>query len=221
MGTKRLEKVAQVRLTSRDLRIVRLVCEQGVVAAADLGALMAATSGRREIGQRTRNGVLARLKTVGLLTSNRWFFETSALIYPTRLGARWVDWSGKIDRPPLSILNHELTASAVRISAYPEELGWSFLSERVIQNDQIPVGSHRPDGVASFGSRRSAIEIQLSVADVERCFRVIDSHLDMFDDIHYWATPQAASLVERTIEQKLPLVDRPRVQVRALGALAR
>ena len=91
----------------------------------------------------------------------------------------------------------------------------------MIQKDQIPVGSHRPDGVASFGGRRSAIEIQLSVTDVERCFRVIDSHLDMFDGIHYWATPRAASLVERTIDQKLPLVDRPRVQVRVLGDLAR
>lgn len=221
MGTKRLEKVAQVRLTNRDQRIVRLVCEQGVVSATDLGAFMAATSGRSEIGQRTRNGVLARLRTVGLLTSHRWFFDSSALVYPTRLGARWVEWSGKIDRPPLSILNHELTAAAVRISAYPEQLGWSFLSERVIQKDQIPVGSHRPDGVASFGRHRSAIEIQLSVTDIERCFRVIDSHLDVFDAIHYWATPQAASLVQRTIEQKLPMVDRPRVQVRALGDLAR
>lgn len=221
MKRQSIERSASVRLTERDAEIVRLICEQGVADARDLGTFMARCRGRARIGERTRNGVLARLVRVGLIEADRFLAARPALIFPTRLGARWVQWDGLCRRPPLALLRHEMTAAAVRVAAYPAQLGWTYQSERTILAKAIECGQHRPDGIAALGGLRTAVEVQLSVTDVKRTASVIDSHLAVFDRVHYWAVPAAASVVDRAIEVSLPISDRSRVQVTLVEGLER
>ena len=158
---------------------------------------------------------------VGLLESDRFFAARPALVFPTRLGAQWVQWEGTWRRPPLALLRHEMTATAVRVVAYPTQLGWTYQAERAVLAQAIDCGQHRPDGIAVLAGIRTAVEVQLSVTDVKRTTSVIDSHLEMFDRVHYWAVPAAASVVNRSIESSLPVSDRSRVQVTLLEGLER
>lgn len=218
---KSLEQSAGVRLTERDHRIVNLVCEQGAISAEDLGIFMASDAGNHALGQRTRNGVLARLGRVGLVTSARWSYQGAAAVYPTRLGASWVGWDGRVDPPGFGVLKHELTAAAVRVGSYPTALGWRFACERRIQLDDIDYGHRRPDGIATLGSRRTAVEVQLSVTDQPHITSVLFNHLDHFESVDYWCLPGPASLVARVVSATLSSADSSRVLVRDLGGLAR
>lgn len=218
---KSLEQAAGIRLTQRDQEVVRLICEQGAVAAQDLDRFMSNQPSAAPISQRTRNGVLLRLKDAGLIVAEQWSYRGSAALYATRLGARWVDWSGRIIPPGFAVLRHELTASAVRIASYPKEFGWGFASERFIQQRRIEYGHHRPDGIAILGARRTAVEVQLSVTDQPHITAVLHNHLDQFESVDYWCAPGPAALVSRVLATHIATADVHRVQVRELAGLAR
>lgn len=218
---KTLQQAAGIRLTDRDQEVVRLVCEQGAVAAEDLGAYMSARPNVAPISQRTRNGVILRLKNAGLLLAERWSYRGSAALYATRLGARWADWSGRITPPGFAALRHELTVSAVRIESYPRVLGWNFRSERLIQHHHLGYGHHRPDGIAELSARHIAVEIQLSVTDQPHITSVLHNHLEHFDAVDYWCTPGPANLIRRVLTTHIAIADAHRVHVRELGELAR
>lgn len=216
-----LERTAGVRLTARDFAVVRLICEQGAVAGEDLGRFLAGRDASAPVSQRTRNALIARLADVGLVRPNRWCYRGSAALHPTRLGAKWVDWEGRVDAPGLGVMKHELSVAAVRLGAYPPEFGWVFQSERQIILDGVEHGIHRPDGIARLGGFRTAVEVQLSVPESQRASRVILSHLQQFASVDYWCAPAAQRALERITRQLLAPQDVPRMRVRALGGLER
>lgn len=211
-------RAVRVRLTARDYSLIQLVCEQGVVGTNDLDYALS-TAGE-PISPRTRNGVLLRLRKAGLVETNRWTYRGGSVVTPTRLGAGWVGWKGRIDRPGAGVVNHDLTVSAVRIHQYCAQ-ETEFLSERAIQHLEIDFGLHRPDGIVETVGERTAVEVQLTHVGRPRFAEVIGSHLQHFEHIDYWCSQQAKPGVERTVMESVPDSEKHRIRVLDLGGLQR
>jgi hypothetical protein len=199
-----------VQLTERDRRLLRWIGEQYCVRVDLLGVLMARHSDDRAV--RAAGAVAPRLvqrrvaawRTGGLVVSRRFLADTPSMVWLTAEGMATVGLPWRSFEPAFPTIAHRHATGVVR--AYVESRGvdLAWTCERQLR-EGLAGGAHCPDALITSTDPtgriwRSAVEVELSRKHRPRVERILGDSLARYDDIIYFATPEATPVVTAAAE---------------------
>ena len=194
-------------LTPRDYAGVALCARLSAIRADDLGAWLAWHAGREAIGARTASGIVHRWHVLGLVEGRRIDAGQPRAWAATPLGARVVGWGGPVGFPPLAQHRHDLAVSALAVAYMRGGSRWT--TERELAAEP----GHTPDGVAERDGYRVAVEVERTAKARSRWAVILPDLLDRYDRADYWAPPDVARALGRTLPEILTPADVARVRV--------
>jgi hypothetical protein len=168
-------------LRRRDLETLGWLAEQYGARADQLEVLMAC-------GPRTVQRTVARLRSQGLVRSERMIVGEPAWVTPTSAGLAACGAGFGVWRPRIGLLSHVAAVNDVRLHIQGRAPGTEWVPERVVAKERRS-GEHLPDGVAITEGRRVAIEVELTVKSRERVTAILDELAGRFDAVLYFCAP--------------------------------
>lgn len=169
-------------LSTRDLFVLRWICEQYGVRADQLEILLGC-------GPRTVQRLLARLRDAGLIGTRRLLVGESVWAIPTSRGLRACGQGFGIWHPRLGGLAHVAAVTDVRLHIHVRSPDSEWVPERVLAREREP-GEHLPDGVViTTDGQRVAIEAELTVKSQHRVRLILDELSVRFDTVLYFCAP--------------------------------
>lgn len=208
---RQIARQAGIRLTERDLRILRALAEQGAAYVTTVRELLAIHAGRSGIGDRATRAVVARWRTLGLVETHRVFGNEPTVVVPTVACGALTGLPTPGTIPSLSTLRHTLLAAAVR--PHYTRKGLEFTAERLIAED-----GHRPDAIVTHtaSGRRGCCEIELTPKANDRLTAILSDTTQRFDRVVYWAPEEIGARVLAVAEMALTAAAIGRIRVRSL-----
>ena len=168
-------------LRRRDLEMLGWLAEQYGARADQLEVLMGC-------GPRTVQRTVARLRSAGLVRSERMIVGEPAWVTPTSAGMAVCGSGFGVWRPRIGLLSHVAAVNDVRLHIQGRAPGTEWVPERVLAKERR-AGEHLPDGVAITEGRRVAIEVELTVKSRERVTAILDELAGRFDAVLYFCAP--------------------------------
>ncbi|MFI4992437.1 MAG: hypothetical protein ACHQCH_02330 [Solirubrobacterales bacterium] len=168
----------QELLRRRDIEVLHWLAEQYGARIDHLEVLMGA-------GPRTVQRTLERLRTAGLIRTQRVLVGEAAWVLPTGAGMSACSSGFGIWRPRLGSLAHVAAVNDVRLHVQGRAPSTEWIPERVLARDRL-AGEHLPDGVAIVEGRRVAIEVELTLKSRRRVTAILDDLTVRFDAVLYF-----------------------------------
>lgn len=210
-----------IKITGRDLCVLRFIGEQYAVRADQLARLLK----RPDEGALSESGtraVLSRWEKAGLSASRKVIADEPKFIWLTRKGLEEVGLSFKPWTPTAVWLAHIFWTNQVRMHSEARHPGCSWRSERELrkgrkmqsisttQSHEVDAEIHLPQGVV-------AIEVELTPKSVDRRRAIMAEVATRYTTVWYFAPPNVAALLEQTAES---LVEKDRVRIYGLELVA-
>ncbi len=165
-------------LRRRDLEVLGWVAEQYGARLDQLGVLLGA-------GPRTVQRTVARLRTTGLIRTERVLVGEPAWMLPTAAGLAACGSGFGVWCPRIGLLSHVAAVNDVRLHIQTLAPATEWIPERVLARDRL-AGEHLPDGVAITDGTRVAIEVELTVKSRRRVTAILDELTGRFDATLYF-----------------------------------
>lgn len=176
-----------IRLTERDLELLRWVGDQYAVALPQLARLM----GRSDHAARW---LRARWQRAGWVDGRALVVGRPVFVWLTREGSRVASVEFKPWQPNPGGLAHIEAVNEVRLWIAERRPAALWTCERALTWDVVPGSSHgrahRPDAVVQVDDgRRVAVEVELTQKSRARLERIVARLLADFDAVWYFAAP--------------------------------
>jgi hypothetical protein len=168
-------------LRRRDIEVLGWVAEQYGARVDQLGVLV-------DAGPRTVQRMLMRLRTAGLVRTERVLVGETAWVLPTAAGMAACNSGFSVWRPRIGLLAHVAATNDVRLHIQGRAPSTEWIPERVLARDRL-AGEHLPDGVAITEGRRVAIEVELTAKSRRRVEAILDELTGRFDAVLYFCAP--------------------------------
>ena len=215
-GRRRRIDAGSVRVTERDVELLRLVGEMYAVSQTQLRRLLGCSESRA-------HRVRRRWQRAGWVEAQLMLAAEPLALWPTREGLRVAGLGEyRVWRPSPQRIGHVLALADVRLLVEERRRGARWVSERQLARDGgragrtvgSEVGQHRPDGVVELDGRRAAVELELTSTGRERARQIMRLLLEHFDSAWYFAAPRPAAVISEAAE-RLGTRERVRIYSRA------
>lgn len=173
-----------VRVTERDLRLLRVVGEQYAITLPQLARLM----GRSNHAARW---LRERWQAAGWVEARALLVGRPVFLWLTRRGLRAAGLDYAVWRPAAGALAHVEAVMDARLLVEGRHPDAQWVGERDLQRR----GTHRPDGLVRLDGRESAIEVELTPKERRRAERIVRELVAAYPAVTYFATAQTFRLV--------------------------
>lgn len=203
-----------VRLTERDLYVVRWIAEQQAVRLDTIGLLLKLQN--CGVDDRALRRLAQRWQALGLIQRAR-LIDAPSILWATPAGMRCAGLAlhrgEKTTQPSFSTLHHTLAVARVRLEYNAPTTSWTC--EWALRK-QIG-GAHLADGMANTAQGRVLIEVDRTQKESVRLAHIMASNVRMpgIDRVDYWTTPQLLAFITRQ-RDSLDTGIRDRVEVHLL-----
>ena len=199
----------QIRITDRDIKILRWIGEQYVVRLDTLQKLLGrdALQETREEGfvrESAARRVIARWKQERLVETHKFFFNQPIWVWLSGKGLSDVGLDFKYWKPSASTtLNHYHEVNEIRLKtegqSFANQITW--VGERYLRKaHHNEAGFHIPDAEVIWGERTLAVEVELTQKSVQRVEDIVQLLAHQYAGVWYFVSPQASAIVERTTQ---------------------
>ena len=206
----RRSDAGQVRVTERDLRLLRIVGEQYAITLPQLARLM----GRSHHAARW---LRERWQAAGWVEARALLVGRPVFLWLTRRGLRAAGLDYAVWRPAAGALAHVAAVTEVRLHVEARHERAVWVSERDLGREAVRRGVHRPDGLVRLDGRESAIEVELTLKERRRAARIMGELLAGYAAVSYFAAPAPYRLISDLADE----LGAGRVQVLALPETGR
>lgn len=191
-----------IRVTDRDLRLLRIAAEQYALTVPQLARLM-------DRSRRTARWLRDRWRANGWVASGPVLVGHPVFVWPTRKGltTAGVDYAPWTPAP--GMLAHITAVTDVRLDVSRRHPNAEWVSERDLARSAT---SHRPDGLVRMDGKEVAIEVELTLKERRRAERIMRELVAAHPAVTYFADPAPRRQLTELAEQ----VGGGRVQVLAL-----
>lgn len=218
-AVKERKDKGKVKITERDLRLIRFIAEQYAIDLKQLCQLNKAIEDT-EIGESTARRIVDRWQRAGFVESQKIFVKDPVYVWVTRKGLDLVGYDFlKATVPSEATLRHLVAITNMRLKL-EEGKKAQFKSERLIRSEAVRVKKgkelpHVPDGEVSMNGVVYPIEIELSVKKLTRIEGIMRELLGRYPTIYYYVVKETKTGVQHALE-KLPENLRGRVKINDL-----
>ncbi len=211
----------KVKITERDLRLIRFIAEQYAIHLEHLRRLNEILEGQ-PIGESTARRILDRWQKAGFVESQKVYAKDPIYIWVTRKGLDLVGFEYlKATVPSETTFRHLSAITNFRLSI--EEGKGSkgkFKSERLIRSEMVGAKKgealpHVPDGEVLINAVVFPIEIELSYKKLARIESIMRELLSRYKAIYYYVTDETRTGVQHALE-RLPDNMQGRVKINNL-----
>jgi DNA-binding CsgD family transcriptional regulator len=186
-----------VRLSERDLALLRFVGEQYAITLPQLARLL----GR---SLHTARWLRGRWQRAGLAEGRALLVGQPVFVWLTRRGLRATGIDLKPWSPSaLGHLPHIAAVNEARLQVAYRRPEARWVSERVLARELALAGAprmrHRPDAEVVLGDQTAAVEVELTPKENGRTERIVAELLRRYDAVWYFAGPAARRQLERLV----------------------
>lgn len=175
-----------VRLTTRDLEILRWIGEQCAVRADQVARLLArhAGSGLQIPGQLSDSATRVwrtRMKRIGAIGEVRGFYNEPSYIWLTARGLSLAGLDYKVLKPAITSLRHLYWCNEVRLYVYARRPDARWIPERTLRSEHTQAQINRskpqepdiPDALVETANGVAAVEVELTDKQQSRLVRLV------------------------------------------------
>jgi hypothetical protein len=178
---RRRPTCAKPSLRTSDVELLRWLAEQYAARADQLELLLGC-------GERTVQRTTARLRSAGLIQTQRLLVGEPAWVVPTSAGLRLSGHGFPVWRPHLALLAHVAAVNDVRLHVQRRSPRSEWVAERLLAREREGT-EHLCDGLVLDGARRIAIEVELTVKSRKRVTAILDELSERHDAVLYYCAP--------------------------------
>lgn len=200
----------QVKVTERDLRLLRIVAEQYAVTVPQLATLI----GRSHHAARW---LRERWQAAGWVEGRAVLVGRPVFMWPTRRGLRVAAIDYSVWRPAAGALAHVEAVTDVRLQLEARHPQAVWICERDLRRARSRPTDHLPDALVRLDGRESAIEVELTLKERRRAERIMRELVARFPAVTYFAAPSTCRLIGELADE----IGAGRVQVLPLPGEAR
>ena len=210
-----------IKLTERDLSVLRFVGEQYGVRQDQLARLLKRPAEGALSDSATR-AVLARWEKAGLTDSRTVIADEPKFIWLTRKGLDEVGLSFKPWAPTAASLAHIFWTNQVRMHTEERHPQSSWRSERELRKGRVmqsisTAQAHEVDAEIHLPEGIVAVEVELTPKSAERRRSIMAEVIQRYATVWYFAPANVASLLE---ESASSVPGRERVRIYGLERVA-
>ena len=203
-----------IKITERDLAILRFVGEQYAVRADQLTRLLKRPA-PGTLSESATRAVIARWEKAGLTQSKKVVADEPRFVWLTRRGLDEVGFAFKPWSPTAASLAHIFWTNQVRMHTEERHPGSAWRSERELRKGRVmqsisTIERHEVDAEIVLAQGTVAVEVELSAKSVERRRSIMGEVAGRYATVWYFAAPQVRGLLEQT-RQSVPGSDRVRI----------
>jgi hypothetical protein len=210
-----------IKMTERDLSVLRFIGEQYAVRQDQLARLLKRPA-QGALSESATRAVVGRWEKAGLTDSRKVIADEPKFIWLTRKGLDEVGLNFKPWAPTAASLAHIFWTNQVRMHTEERHPQSSWRSERELRKGRVmqSIGTaqahevdaeiHLPEGVV-------AVEVELSPKSVDRRRSIMAEVAQRYGTVWYFAPSNVASLLEQTASS---LPGRERVRIYGLERVA-
>lgn len=210
-----------IKITERDLSVLRFVGEQYAIRADQLARLLKRPA-EGVLSESATRAVIARWEKAGLTDSRKVIADEPKFVWLTRRGLDEVGLSFKPWTPTAASLAHIFWTNQVRIhteSRHPEA---SWRSERELRKGRVmqsisTAASHEVDAEIHLPQGVVAVEVELTAKSVERRRSIMSEVAGRYATVWYFAPRNVQALLEETASA---IQERERVRIYPLEEVA-
>ena len=201
-ASRRRADAGLVRVSERDLRLLRFIGEQYAVTLPQLATLM----GRSLHAARW---LRERWQRVGWVEGRAVLVGQPVFVWLTRRGRRAAGVEHPLWRPTPGALAHVAAVNDVRLDVERRHPEAAWVSERDLRRGDPRPRVHRPDGVVVIGGREVAVEVELTQKERRRAARIMRELVAGYGSVAYFAAPGP----KRLLTELAGVVGQGRVQI--------
>ena len=203
-----------IKITERDLAILRFVGEQYAVRADQLARLLKRPA-PGTLSESATRAVIARWEKAGLTQSKKVVADEPRFVWLTRKGLDEVGLAFKPWSPTAASLAHIFWTNQVRMHTEERHPDSSWRSERELRKGRVmqsisTTERHEVDAEIVLAQGTVAVEVELSAKSVERRRSIMSEVAGRYATVWYFAAPQVQGLLEET-RQSVAGSDRVRI----------
>jgi hypothetical protein len=180
-GRRRRADAGLVRVSPRDVELLRVVGEQYAVTVPQLARLM----GRSE---HAAVWLRKRWQRAGWVEGRALLVGRPVFVWPTRAGLEVAGLPYKPWAPSPGALAHVEAVTAVRLWLDARGHGWEWVPERELVREHGRQG-HRPDALVLADGQQVPVEVELAQKKRERLEAIVRGHLAAHPTVWYFAAP--------------------------------
>jgi hypothetical protein len=189
-------KDKSLRLTTRDIEVVKFVAEQNCVRLDTIGLLLSILN--YEVEDRRLRKLGERWVRLGLLQKQVLLADAPSIFWATNEGLKVANISlhrgEKTFTPSFSSIHHNLAVA--RVAVEYRRFGAKWICERDLRSE---LGDeHLADGLAEYGDQRILVEVDRTLKEANRLKRIMVSNAKL-PNIHivdYWTTDKLFATLE-------------------------
>lgn len=204
-GARRAD-AGSVRVSVRDIELLRIVGEQYAVTLPQLALMM----GRSEHAARW---LRSRWERAGWAKGRAVLVDAPVFVWLTRRGSSLAGLDYSVWRPNAGMLAHIGAVTDVRLHVLDRHPRATWVCERELHRELAAtngrVQGHRPDGLVVIDGRELAVEVELTLKRRARIEQIMAELVARYGSVTYFAAPA----VRRTLTAVAADIGRDRVQV--------
>lgn len=191
-----------IKITERDLVVLRFIGDQYAVRADQLARLLKRPDAGALSDSATR-AVLARWEKAGLADSRKVIADEPRFIWLTRKGLDEVGRPFKSWIPTAASLDHIFWTNQVRMHTEERHPESSWRSERELRKDRVMQSistpqNHEVDAEIYLPEGVVAVEVELTAKSVDRRRSIMAELINRYVTVWYFAPPNVKSILEET-----------------------
>ena len=195
-----------VRVSARDVELLRIVGEQYAVTLPQLATMM-------DCSGHAARWLRARWERAGWAKGRALLVGEPVFVWLTRRGQTLAGIDYSVWRPNAGMLAHIATVTDVRLHVLDRHPAAEWVCERELHRELAgaPGGRqrHRPDGLVVIDGREVAVEVELTLKRRARIEQIMTELVARYGSITYFAAPAP----RRALTAVAADIGRDRVQV--------
>lgn len=221
LGRSERSDKGSIKITERDLAILRFVGEQYAVRMDQLARLLKRPA-KGVLSDSATRAVVARWEKAGLTSSRKVIADEPRFVWLTRRGLAEVGLGFKPWEPTVSSLAHIFWTNQVRMHTEDRHPDSSWRSERELRNGRpmqtvSSESNHDVDAEINLRQGVVAVEVELTSKSVGRRRSIMAEVAQRYATVWYFAPANVASLLEETASS---VPGREKVRIYGLGRVA-
>jgi len=202
LGRSERSDKGSIKITERDLAILRFVGEQYAVRMDQLARLLKRPA-EGSLSDSATRAVVARWEKAGLTSSRKVIADEPRFVWLTRRGLAEVGLSFKPWEPTVASLAHIFWTNQVRMHTEDRHPESSWRSERELRSGR-PMqtistdANHAVDAEIELPQGTVAVEVELTSKSVERRRSIMAQVSERYATVWYFAPANVHALLEQT-----------------------
>jgi len=202
LGRSERSDKGSIKITERDLAILRFVGEQYAVRMDQLGRLLKRPA-EGSLSDSATRAVVARWEKAGLTSSRKVIADEPRFVWLTRRGLAEVGLGFKPWEPTVASLAHIFWTNQVRMHTEDRHPESSWRSERELRSGRpmqtiSTEANHAVDAEIELPQGTVGVEVELTSKSVERRRSIMDEVARRYATVWYFAPPNVAALLQET-----------------------